>query len=173
MSVTLQATPGRAFVSYVIEKAGEDKGLAAALRRADNPATQYQSWAFLLGFHIDIEKDWKRVPYAAIAAAVARSKQQKDGSVPFMKALAQVYPEQKIEDKDKGPAAARLRRLLACTSAVECCSVLRPMFALVRSKGADDIDYGGLLDDLLWFDSSQERIKARWATDFYQAGRSK
>lgn len=160
-----KASRGNAFVSYVIGRCKADKGLAAALRRADNPATEYQSWEFLIGFHVDVQKDWERLPFAAIAAAVTRSKQEIDGSTPFMSALAQAYP-----DSSEGPAASRLRRLLACDSVVECCSVLRPMFALVLSKGQSKVNFGALLDDLLQFGLNSKRVKARWAMDFYRKG---
>jgi CRISPR system Cascade subunit CasB len=154
---------GRMFVRRVIDQMSEDKGLAAALRRADNPSTEYQSWGFLISCHVDLEKEWERIPFAAVAAAVARAKPEKDGDVPFMTALANAYPDR----EDDGPADARLRRLLACTTSAECCRVLRPVFSLVQSKGAKNIDYGGLLDDLLWYEKNQEQIKARWAMNFY------
>lgn len=169
MSETKKSTRGRDFAKYVIDRMNQDKGVAAALRRADNPATQYQSWDVLMGFNVNLEKEWERIPFASIAAAIARAKPQTVGTVPFMSALASIYPDR----PDDSPAVARFRRLLACTTVVECCSVLRPIFSLVQSKGAKDVDYGGLLDDLLWFGLDEDRIKARWAMNFYHAGEAK
>ena len=45
----MTATPSKtdkysAFVDYLFAHCERDKGLAARLRRADNPATEYQSW---------------------------------------------------------------------------------------------------------------------------------
>ena len=162
---------GVAFVQYII-KCLEDKGLAAALRRADNPKTQYQSWETLIRFNVDIEKDWERKPFATIAAALAKAKPKVNGDVPFMTALARAY-ELKTVDEEAGPAGARLRRLLACNTAEECCQILRPMLALVVSKGLQGIDFGRLLNDLLWFNKNSEKIKTRWVKDFYRRGEVK
>ena len=168
-----ETSRGVAFVRYVIEKCEQDSGLAAALRRADNARTEYQSWEILLRFGVDIEKEWERKPFATIAAAVARAKPKENGDVPFLTALARAYGGEDSTSDESGPAAARLRRLLACSSSEECCRILRPMFALVESKGSGNVDFGKLLDDLLWFNRSSERIKARWASDFYRKGERK
>ena len=160
---------GTAFVQYIIEKCAQDTGTAAALRRADNASTEYQCWEILLRFGVDIEKDWERRPFATIAAAVARAKPKANGDVPFMTALARAYGADTADD-EKGPAASRLRRLLACTTTEECCRILRPMFSLVESKGQGGVDFGRLLDDLIWFGVNADRIKTRWASDFYRKG---
>ena len=68
------------FVDYIIERSNNDKAIAAALRRADNPDTEYQSWEILAGFHVDLEKPWQRLPYATVAAAIAKAKIEHNGS---------------------------------------------------------------------------------------------
>lgn len=160
---------GQAFVDYIIKRCREENGgagVAAALRRADNPTTEYQSWPILIGFHLDIEKPWERIPFAFIAAAVARAKIEKNGTVPLCRALAMHYSGN--EGRESGPGEARLRRLLACATAEECCRVLRPVVALVQSKNAGLINYAELLDDLLWFNRNNTAIKARWAMHYYR-----
>ncbi len=144
-----------------------DKGLAARLRRADNPATEYQSWEVLAGFGIDLSRDWERLPYAAISAALARSDQQVSGQISLGQALAACYPD----GADSEPAKARLRRLLACRSVEELCRVLRPMLSLIDSKGGAPLDYAALLRQTLRFghgDEAAQQIKAQWAQDFYR-----
>ena len=154
-----------AFVDYIINRCQADNGLRAALKRADNPATEYQSWEVLAGFHINLEHENQRLPHASIAATIARSKIEKNGTTKIGQAIAHCYEDGNTSDQAK----AKLRRLLACDSVPEACRILRPLFSLIESKGNTVLDYANLLDDLLWFDldDSQTRIKARWAQSFY------
>ena len=154
-----------AFVDYIINRCQANNGLRAALKRADNPATEYQSWEVLAGFQINLEHENQRLPYATIAAAIARTKVEKNGATKIGSAIARCYEDGNASDQAK----AKLRRLLACDSVPEACRILRPLLRLIESKGNSVLDYASLLDDLLWFshDDSQLRIKARWAQDFY------
>lgn len=154
-----------AFVDYIINRCQIDNGLRAALKRADNPATEYQSWEVLAGFKVDLEYENQRLPYATIGAAIARTKVEKNGAATIGLAIARCYEDGNASDQAK----AKLRRLLACDSVPEVCRILRPLFSLIESKGKIALDYASLLNDLLWFghDDSQLRIKARWAQDFY------
>lgn len=153
------------FVAYIIGRCQADNGLRAALKRADNPATEYQSWEVLAGFKINLEYEHERLPYAAIAATIARSKVEKNGAVQIGQAIARCYEDGNNSDQAK----AKLRRLLACDSVSEACRILRPLFSLIEAKGHGGLDYARLLDDLLYFghDERQTRIKARWAQSFY------
>jgi CRISPR system Cascade subunit CasB len=158
-----------AFVTYIIKRCKADNGIQAALKRADNPATEYQSWEVLAGFHINLEYENQRLPYATIAAVIARAKVESNGSIPIGKAIARCYEDGNASEQAK----AKLRRVLACDTVPEACRILRPLLSLIEAKGGGlTLDYARLLDDLLWFghEDSQLRIKARWAQDFY--GRS-
>lgn len=154
-----------AFVDYIINRCQTSNGLRAALKRADNPATEYQSWEVLAGFHINLEYENQRLPYAAVAAAIARKNPANNGAVKIGQAIARCYEEGNASDQAK----AKLRRLLACETTAETCRMLRPLFSLIEAKGSVALDYASLLDDLLWFshEESQNRIKARWAQGFY------
>src|SRR5699024_11695967 len=104
-SVHLQGREAR-FIHYLIQRVQSDKGLAARLRRADNPATEYQSWEVLAGFGIDLEKDYERLPFATVAAALARSKSQINGTISLGQAIAACYEEGHASKQ----AGAKLRR---------------------------------------------------------------
>ncbi|GLR62600.1 type I-E CRISPR-associated protein Cse2/CasB [Marinospirillum insulare] len=151
------------FVHYIIDRCNQDKGFIAKLRRADNPATEYQSWE-ILGPWIDLENSYERLPYATIAAAIARSKADKNGSLPLGKAIAMCYPEAGGADKYSDQTKARLRRLLACHDVAEACRILRSTLTLIDSKLGQPIDFSALLRQLRFFGESS---KIRWAKDFY------
>ncbi len=155
-----------AFVQFVIALIAKNKGVAATLKRADNPATEYQSWEYLAAFNIDLEKPWERLPFATIAAAIAKEKSAHNGSEGIGRAIAKCYDDGKESDQAK----AKLRRLLACDSVEEACRILRPLFSLIASRGNSSIDYARLLDQLLKFHWESERIKSQWAQEFYKQG---
>lgn len=167
----LEKTKGQAFVQYVLsrmngsEGSKPDTGFAAALRRADNPDTEYQSWEYLAKW-CDLSRDWERLPLETIAAAIAREKPALDGTMSIGHALAFCYREEgKNNGNEKDPAKAKLRRLLACSTPVEACLVLRSLLKLSASRGAS-LSYSQLLDELLP-GMSFERVKTRWAQEFY------
>jgi len=153
------------FIEYIIEQVKTRKGSAAALRRADNPNTEYQSWEILAGFGIKLDSDNERLPHATIAADIARVKPETNGHTLIGQAIARCYEEGNQSDQAK----AKLRRLLACDSTAEACRMLRPLLSLISDKGGIHLNYAKLLTDLLWFshDKSRQGIKARWAQDFY------
>ena len=153
------------FVKSVLKRCIEDKGLAARLRRADNPATEYQSWELLASQGIDLEKTYQRLPFATIAAAIAKSKAEHNGELSLGRALAASYDE----GHDSNQAKARLRRLLACEELAEVCRILRPLFSLIDSKAGQPLDFVRLLKQLrrFSFDDGRIQVKAQWAQEFY------
>jgi len=153
-----------AFVAFILRRCAQDAGEAARLRRADNPATEYQAWETLAAFNVDIDKPWQRLPFATTAAAIARSKRDANGRFGIGSALAGCYED----GSDSNQAKSKLRRLLACDSVEEVCRILRPLLNLIESRQSHHLDYALLLDQLLKFHWNGERIKARWAQDFYR-----
>jgi CRISPR system Cascade subunit CasB len=148
------------FVEAVINICNKDKGMAARLRRADNPATEYQSWELLGALGVDLEKDYQRLPFVTVAAAIAKSKAEQNGNLNLGKAIAACYDDGKESDQAK----ARLRRLLACDELVETCRILRPVLTLIDSKVGQPLDYVLLLKQLRFFG---HRTKTQWAQAFY------
>ena len=153
------------FVKSVIQRCRDDKGLAARLRRADNPATEYQSWELLASLGIDLEKSYQRLPFATIAAAIAKCKVEHNGELSLGRALAASYDE----GRESNQAKARLRRLLACDELPEMCRILRPLFSLIDSKIGQPLDFVRLLKQLkrFSFDDGRLQVKAQWAQEFY------
>lgn len=158
-------TPDKAsaFVRSIATRCQQDKGLAAALRRADNPATEYQSWEVLAGFQVELDKPWRRLPYAAIAAAIAKAKIEQNGSAGIGRAISSCYEE----GNASAQAKAKLRRLLSSASVEEACRILRPLFSLIESKSNLQLDFAKLLKQLLAFHWKDQQIKSQWAQDFY------
>lgn len=166
-----KSTPNRnaRFVGAVFDVCARDKGAAARLRRADNPSTEYQSWETLARLGVDLEKDWERLVFAAIAAAISKSKAKGNGSLPLGRALALCYDD----GNQNKQANARLRRLLACHDSIEVCRVLRSMLTLIQSRVEQPLDYIRLLSQLRGFDFDAQRIKTQWAQAFYDAHASR
>lgn len=159
------------FVAWLVGRCQDDKGLSARLRRADNPAMEYQCWETLATWGVDLEREGQRLPFATVAAAIARAKPPANGNLTLGRAIAHCFDEGNQSDQAK----TRLRRLLACTELAELCRVLRPMLTLIESRVTQTLDYAQLLKQLMDFgraaasgnDTWLQRIKAQWAQDFY------
>ena len=152
-----------AFVQALLKAQQEDNGLAARMRRADNPATEYQSWDFLARFGIPLDRPQQLLPYTTVGALMARSKATKNGTLSFGKALALSYPDGKNSDQ----AVARLRRVLSCSTVSDVCRILRPMLKLIDSRTKEPLDYVRLLRQLQKFGFDDQHTKAQWAQEFY------
>lgn len=151
------------FVTSVLQRTQQDKGLAARLRRADNPATEYQSWEFLADFGIDLEHEAQRLPFAVVAAAMAKAKAAHNGSLKLGQAMAACYSDGAKSDQAK----AKLRRVLACDDVPELCRILRPVLALIDSRVPQPLDYTRLLQQLHRFARDAQKVKSQWAQEFY------
>ncbi len=160
---TQPQTHSESFVGHLFQRCIQDKGFAARLRRADNPATEFQSWDTLAAFGVNLDYAPERQPFALIAAAVARSQKPANGTLNLGKAIALCYDEGNQSDQAK----ARLRRLLACDQVEELCRILRPLLSLIQSRVSQPLDYVRLLNELRWFGRSAQQTKARWAQQFY------
>jgi CRISPR system Cascade subunit CasB len=159
------------FVEVIIDRCKNDRGMAARLRRADNPATEYQSWELLGSLNylgVDLEMEHKRLPFVTVAAAIARSKCEHNGNLTLGKAIADCYRDGSKDSSALDQAKARLRRLLACDDLAEACRILRPILTLIDSRVNQPLNYVRLLSQLRWFNfDSGYRTKAQWAQEFY------
>jgi CRISPR system Cascade subunit CasB len=153
---------GKAFVEYALVRMQNDTAFGAALRRADNPATEYQAWEYLANW-CAIDNQFELFAFAVVSAALARAKPGRDGFMGLGQAIAACYSEGGTPGNQADAAKSRLRRVLACSTIEEVCRVLRPVLSLIASRGVA-LDYGKLLDDLLKYG---EWTRQRWAVDFY------
>lgn len=151
------------FVIGILKVCTESKGLAARLRRADNPATEYQSWELLAAYGIDLEQERERLPFVSVAAAIAKAKIERNGSLKLGRAIAYCYQNGNASDQAK----TRLRRLLACNDLEELCRILRPLLSLIDSKVSQPLDYIRLLKQLRRFSFKAQQVRAQWAQEFY------
>jgi CRISPR system Cascade subunit CasB len=151
------------FVNNVITLCQQNKGVAARLRRADNPATEYQSWEILARFGVDLEREWQRLPFVTVAADIARAKVDRNGLMGLGQALTACYEKASQSEQAK----ARLRRLLACGSLPELCRVLRPTLSLIGSRAGKPLNYVRVLKQLRSFARYGQDVKAQWAQEFY------
>lgn len=159
----MDGTGGRekAFIAFILTRMKKDSAFGASLRRADNPATESQAWEHLAKW-CDIDKDWERRPFATVAAAIARDKPNVDGTLGIGKAILACYKE---NTNPLDAAKPKLRRLLSCDSVKEACVILRPLLSLISSRGVR-LGYGQLLNELVYFGDG-EKVKQKWAVDFY------
>jgi CRISPR system Cascade subunit CasB len=153
------------FVDYIIQRIERSSGDAAALKRAGNPNTEYQSWEILAGFGVRLDSENERLPFATIAADIACVHPTCNGKTKISQAIALCYSDGHKSDQAK----AKLRRLLACDTITEACRILRPLFSLISSKSVITLNYVDLLDQLLWYhdDDSRQLTKICWAQNFY------
>ena len=154
-----------AFVNYIVRRCRSDNGVRAALRRADNPSIEYQSWDVLAGYGVNLESECERLSHGIVAADIARTETAGNGSVDLGRAIGRCYKEGNRDDQAK----SKLRRLLACNSIGEVVLILRPVLRLIQSRGAGPLDYASLLANLRRFnqDASRSGSKLHWAQEFY------
>ncbi len=161
-SKTEAVSPAAAFVSRSIARVRTDSACRAALRRADNPATESYAWEHLLPF-CRLEREAERAAYGLVGAAIARAMPDKDGMLDIGTALRNCCPGGS-EDEQK-TELGRLRRLLACDSTPELVRILGRVVRYLQSQG-QTLSYRQLLNDILYW-NDQTRI--RWTRSFFRS----
>lgn len=153
------------FVRHILQVCARSKGDAAHLRRADSDQETDKPWQILATFNLDLTNREAILPYITVMSAIARSEARYSGTLNIGAALAKSFKDAAKNEQ----AQARLRRLLACDSLLDLTQVLRPMLALINSRGVRGLDYVQMLRDLKGFryDDSRSRTKARWAGGFF------
>lgn len=154
--------PEEKLLSGIISRCLQDSAFRSALKKADNPDTEYQSWEYLALYGVNLEFAERRYPFTTVFSAAARSGKSIDGYLKFGQALLHAYEN----DRDSMPAKSRLRRVLSCDTTEEVCIIIRPVLKFIAGKGIP-ISYGLLLRDLKYFNVYPEKTKASWAQQFF------
>ena len=147
------------FVAELIGRCRSDTAFRAAMRRADNPRTEAFAWPHLVKW-CDLGKPHERLPFALVAAAVAREKPERDGNMD----IGQLFHSICRDKEDTEREQRRFRRLLACDNTAELCEVLRPVLRYLQDKAPGRVGYARLLSDMLYYG---EKVKLRWAGHFF------
>jgi CRISPR system Cascade subunit CasB len=159
-----QAKPER-FVRWVISELTKEKpntALRAALRRADS-----SSWEYLTCF-CDIANKKQVRAFALIGASLAYARPVDQGALSLGAALVRCYDTEEAAGDKRDAARQKLNRLVSCTTIQEVITMLRPILRLINSKDVQ-LDYIRLLKELVFCSDERfhDRIKPRWAKDFY------
>lgn len=136
-----------------------DTAFRAAMRRADNPATEHQSWKYLAPY-CNLSQDAERQAYALVGASIARCRPESNGKQNLGDALSCCTLDASGED----PMERRLRRILACDDTQELIRILPPILRLLEKNEKVSLNYIRLLEDILRF---SEKTKLQWAKQYY------
>ncbi len=158
------------FVTAMIERVKVDTACRAALRRADNTATESRAWEYILPF-CRLEVINERKAFCLIGAAIARAVPEHDGHMSIGSALRSLCKGNKKDngnkekDDDLSTELARLRRLLACNAPSELPRLIRHVLRYLQTKDAP-VSYSQTLRDILYWN---ENTRIRWTKDFFKA----
>lgn len=162
------------FVQHLIELNGKkDRGPMAMLRHslAFEPGQYMKALPLVEPF---VAKDWhaqdsRRLALYAVAGLYAKHPKHQEG-----KSLSAAFGEFQRDRRNEGRSNSLERRFIALLEADESAVIdhLRQVIALLASTDAG-LDYHQLLRDLtIWMNpaaSNLDKIKQRWARDFYVA----
>jgi len=148
----------REFVETLV-KLCDDRGHAAALRRWWSSATEHQALQTL--GRLRAIGDWPRSTIAALYAV--HPQDQKNG--PGLGRAALLLGDRKDGEH---PYDRHFRRLLAARTEKDLQTQLHRLVKRLHNEGFA-LDYAGLLRDLrLWKSGLEQKVKVRWAMEFWQ-----
>lgn len=149
------------FVAIMIDKVKQDTACRAALRHADNLATESRAWQYIVHF-CKLECQAERRAFCLVGAAIARAIPDRDGHLSVGSALRSLCTGN--TEADLNTELARLRRLLACADSTELLDVIRHVLRYLQTKGTP-ISYGRALRDILYWN---EYTRINWTKDFFK-----
>lgn len=164
------------FVKWVFENKEKDHKMRASFRRALSSVAENQAWPYIARF-TSLTNDSSREAFLLIGASICLDSATENGTLGVGQALFKSWISTKADkmlvtnnEKVKAnPAEMRLRRLLVCRDSHALCKTLKPILSVIRGKGGEMLDYEKLLAQVINFDFASEKIKSRWAEEYYEA----
>ena len=151
------------FINQIIERRC-DIAYISALKRADNPNHQMAFDASkILCRWVNLNDENEYIPYSIIGASVARRKPEFDGHLGLGEAIDRCYNNNDVEKSN--PSETKLK-LLMCNSTKKVCLMLRQPLEIINSRDVP-LNYGRLLNQLVWFRKNGDYYKRLWTTEFY------
>jgi len=148
-----------------LRRAQTDRGKMASLRRGLSPATVMDAWPVVAALGGKIGQPGESVHVDIAALYATHPKESKDRNFgETCRAIAEPDALGKIPESNE----RRFRRLLACDRSEDLSGQLRTWVRLAASKGIG-LNYENLFDDLVWWNSSAQRIRVRWAGSFWHS----
>ena len=150
------------FLEYLQSQAG-NRGVMADLRHGFSRATEYRAWPHIAQWcRLDNERE-RRIWLTTAAGFAVHQRTTDSGNMGTVLRSLATGDGRGVE----GLATfdARFRRFLACASAPEVCDHLPGVLRAAERKGIP-VNFGRLFSDLTYWG---EKIKVRWATEFWGA----
>lgn len=160
----------RSFVAYLTDLKERDRGALARLRRslASDPGTDPQVYPYVENFVGQERPDWDswRLALYLCAGFFAMNPNHREGS-----SLGTAYGRA-ARSRESESLEARFMALLGAEP--ERLPVLLRQIVSILASDSEALDYVRLLDDLAqwlnpWNHEARDRLRQRWARDFYQA----
>lgn len=154
------------YVNYVFRNRENDSAFRAAMKNATKENLEWKAWPYIEKFlHEDLKNDKKRHIYALVGEAVAKSGRKGNGALSFGRAM-------RVAESSNGKGdsySLRMCRILSFDNLDDLLDVFRESLTFLDSRNVS-LDYSAVLDDLLQarFENNYERIKARWASDYFR-----
>jgi len=160
----------RSFVAYLIDLKERDRGALARLKRslASDPGTDSQVFPYIERFVGRERPDgdsWRLALYLC-AGLFALNPSHREGS-----SLGTAYGRA-VQVRESESLEARFMALLGAEP--ERLPVILRQIVSILASDSEALDYVRLLDDLAqwlnpWNHEARDRLRQRWARDFYQA----
>lgn len=164
------------FVATVIARSGNDNRFKAVLRRAANGESP-DALGVLAGLGVNLKNPDDVLACSLVASCIVKDGIEYDGELDLGSALLQCAGNVDKENLENGtnPCSYRIRRILACNSVSELCSVLLRVLPFIAEKSGN-LSYSKLLRAILKFGGCADEIRRKkgidhvrriWASGFW------